>query len=205
MNKKLTGVIGLVVLAAIIGAANLILSNLPLRLDLTGERLYTLSKGSKAVLGKLEADVTLKFYFSASSAEMPMQLKTYAQQVQNLLKEYERAGNGHLALEAYDPKPDSDAEEWAQRYGVEPQNVNPFGQPVYFGLVAVCGDREETLARLSPRAESTLEYDITRLVTRVAWPERPVVGVMTSIQGVFGQPPNKAPATEPTPSPRRVL
>jgi len=190
MNKKLTGVIGLVVLAAIIGAANLILSNLPLRLDLTGERLYTLSKGSKAVLGKLEADVTLKFYFSASSAEMPMQLKTYAQQVQNLLKEYERAGNGHLALEAYDPKPDSDAEEWAQRYGVEPQNVNPFGQPVYFGLVAVCGDREETLARLSPRAESTLEYDITRLVTRVAWPERPVVGVMTSIQGVFGQPPN---------------
>ena len=39
MNKKLTGVIGLVVLAAIIGAANLILSNLPLRLDLTGERL----------------------------------------------------------------------------------------------------------------------------------------------------------------------
>ena len=76
MNKKLTGVIGLVVLAAIIGAANLILSNLPLRLDLTGERLYTLSKGSKAVLGKLEADVTLKFYFSASSAEMPMQLKT---------------------------------------------------------------------------------------------------------------------------------
>lgn len=190
MNKKLTGVIGLVVLAAIIGAANLILSNLPLRLDLTGERLYTLSKGSKAVLGKLEADVTLKFYFSVSSAEMPMQLKTYAQQVQNLLKEYERAGNGHLALEAYDPKPDSDAEEWAQRYGVEPQNVNPFGQPVYFGLVAVCGDREETLARLSPRAESTLEYDITRLVTRVAWPERPVVGVMTSIQGVFGQPPN---------------
>ncbi|MGN0847371.1 MAG: GldG family protein [Kiritimatiellia bacterium] len=190
MNKKLTGVIGLVVVAAIIGAANLILSNLPLRLDLTGERLYTLSKGSKAVLGKLENDVTLKFYFSSSSPEMPMQLKTYAQQVQNLLKEYERAGAGHLELEAYDPKPDSDAEEWAQRYGVEPQNVNPFGQPVYFGLVAVCGDREETLARLSPRTESTLEYDVTRLVTRVAWPERPVIGVMTSLQGVLGQAPN---------------
>ena len=191
MNKKLNGVIGLVVVAAIIGAANLILSNLPLRVDLTGEKLYTLSKGSKAVLGKLENDVTLKFYFSSTSTEMPMQLKTYAQQVQNLLKEYERAGNGHLALEAYDPKPDSDAEEWAQRYGIEPQNVNPFGQPVYFGLVAVCGDREETLARFSPRTESTLEYDVTRLVTRVAWPERPVVGLMTSLPGVLGgQPQN---------------
>ena len=100
MNKKLTGIAGLVVVAAIIGAANLILSNLPLRVDMTGEKLYTLSKGSKAVLGKLENDVTLKFYYSSSSAEMPMQLKTYAQQVQNLLKEYELAGNSHVALEA---------------------------------------------------------------------------------------------------------
>ena len=190
MNKKLTGIAGLAVLAVVIGAANMILSNLPLRVDMTGEKLYTLSKGSKAVLGKLENDVTLKFYFSSSSAEMPMQFKTYSQQVLNLLKEYERAGKGHVALEAFDPKPDSDAEEWAQRYGVEPQNVNPFGQPVYFGLVAVCGDREETLPRLSQKTESTLEYDITRLVTRVAWPERPVVGLMTSLQGVMGQPQN---------------
>ena len=190
MNKKLTGMAGLAVLAVIIGAANMILSNLPLRVDMTGEKLYTLSKGSKTVLGKLENDVTLKFYFSSSSAEMPMQFKTYSQQVQNLLKEYERAGKGHVTLEAYDPKPDSDAEEWAQRYGVEPQNVNPFGQPVYFGLVAVCGEREETLPRLSQKTESTLEYDITRLVTRVAWPERPVVGLMTSLPDVMGKPQN---------------
>ena len=191
MNKKLNGIVGLVVVAAIIGAANLILSSLPLRMDLTGEKLYTLTKGSKAVLAKLEQDVTLKFYLSSSSAEMPMQLKTYAQQVQNLLKEYELAGKGHVTLEAYDPKPDSDAEEWAQRYGIEPQNVNPFGQPVYFGLVAVCGDREETLARFSPRTESTLEYDVTRCITRVAWPERPVIGLMTSLKNVLGGQPNQ--------------
>ena len=187
MNKKFNGALGLVLLVAVIGAVELILSSLPFRADLTAEKLYTLSNGSKAVLGKLEEDVTLKFYFSSSSADMPMGLKTYAGQVQDLLKEYERAGNGHLILEAYDPKPDSDAEEWAQRYGIEPQNANPFGQPVYFGLVAVCGDREETLARFSPRTESTLEYDVTRCITRVAWPERPVVGVMTSLQGVLGE------------------
>ncbi len=187
MNKKFNGALGLVLLVAVIGAAELILSSLPFRADLTAEKLYTLSKGSKAVLGKLEEDVTLKFYFSSSSADMPMGLKTYAGQVQDLLKEYERAGKGHVILEAYDPKPDSDAEEWAQRYGVEPQNANPFGQPVYFGLVAVCGDREETLPRFSPRTESTLEYDVTRCITRVAWPERPVIGVMTSLQGVLGE------------------
>ena len=127
MNGKMKGAVALALIAAVIASANLIISSLPLRIDLTAEKLYTLSNGSKAVLGKLEEDVTLKFYFSASSAEMPMAIKTYATQVKNLLKEYELAGDGRVVLESYDPKPDSDAEEWAQRYGVEPQNVNPFG------------------------------------------------------------------------------
>ena len=181
------GVVGLVLVGAIAASSVVILANLPLRCDMTAENLYTLSKGSKAILGQLTEDVTLKYYVSSSSAEMPMALKTYAQQVGNLLKEYERAGGGRLVVEEYDPKPDSDAEEWAQRYGVEPQTGgNPFGQGIYFGVVAVCGDREETLGVLSPRTESTLEYDLTRLVTRVAWPERPVVGVMTSLPDVLG-------------------
>ena len=181
------GIVGLVLVGAIAASSVVILANLPLRCDMTAENLYTLSKGSKAVLGQLTEDVTLKYYVSSSSAEMPMALKTYAQQVGNLLKEYERAGGGRLVVEEYDPKPDSDAEEWAQRYGVEPQTGgNPFGQGIYFGVVAVCGDREETLGVLSPRTEPTLEYDLTRLVTRVAWPERPVVGVMTSLPDVLG-------------------
>ncbi len=180
------GVVGLVAIAVIAVAADFVLAALPLRGDFTAEGLYTLSGGSKAVLGKLDEDVTVKFYVSTSSAEMPIALKTYAQRVGNLLKEYERASGGRMAVETYDPKPDSDAEEWAQRYGIEPQTVNPFGSPIYFGLVAVCGDHEETLGVLSPKTEATLEYDITRLVTRVAWPERPVIGVMTSLPDVIG-------------------
>lgn len=184
------GATALVLVAIIAAAANVVLAKLPLRVDLTAERLYTLSSGSRAVLGKLDTDVTIKYYVSKSASDMPMMLKTYAQQVENLLKEYVRASNGSIVLEAYDPKPDSDAEEWAQRYGVEPQTVNPFGSPIYFGVVAVCGDREETLGVLSPKTESTLEYDLTRLVTRVAWPERPVIGVMTSLSGVLAAPAN---------------
>ena len=181
------GAIGLVLVAVIAVAADVVLAKLPLRADLTAERLYTLSEGSRAVLGQLDKDVTLKYFVSSSAAEMPMALKTYATQVENLLEEYDRAAGGALAIEKFDPKPDSDAEEWAQRYGVEPQSVNPFGSPIYIGLVAVCGDKEETLGTLTARTEATLEYDITRLVTRVAWPERPVVGVMTSVEGVLAK------------------
>lgn len=188
-SKISGGIAGLILLLVIIGAANLIISNLRLRVDLTAEKLYTLSKGSKEILGKLEHDLTLKFYFSSSSAEMPMMLKTYANQVQDLLKEYQIAGKGRITLEAFDTKPDSDAEEWAQRYGIEPQQTSMLGQPVYFGLVAVSGDTEEVIAGFSPRTESTLEYDITRLITRAAWPEKPVLGVMSSLS-VLGTPPN---------------
>ncbi len=180
------GIAALAAVAAIAVASDIILAKSSIRADFTAEKLYTLSDGSKAVLGKLDAEVTLKYYFSASSEDMPKEVKKYADEVAYLLGEYVRASGGKLVLETYDPTPDSDAEEWAQRYGVEPQVVKQLSAPVYFGLVAACGDRTETIAALSPATESSLEYDVTRLVTRVAWPERPVIGVMTSLQGVLG-------------------
>ena len=66
------GLVGLVLLLAILVAANVIVSYSSLRADLTEEKLYTLSEGSRSVLQKLEQPVTLKFYFSSSSAEVPV-------------------------------------------------------------------------------------------------------------------------------------
>ena len=189
-NKKAFALVLLALILVIVGAANYILSALSARVDLTAEQLYTLSPGSKAVLGKLDRKVTLKFFFSESAKDMPPSLKTYAEQVRDLLGEYERAGNGNVTLETYDPKQDSDEEEWAVKYGIEPQQANPFGSPIYFGLVAVCGTQEQTIPGFDPRMESTLEYEITRHITRAVWPERPVVGVLSAIPGVLGEQPN---------------
>ena len=186
-NKKVFGLAVLALILVIVGATNYILSALSARVDLTAERLYTLSPGSKAVLAKLDQKVTLKFFFSESAKDMPPSLKTYAEQVRDLLGEYERAGNGNVVIETYDPKQDSDEEEWAVKYGVEPQQANPFGAPIYFGLVVTCGTQEQTIPGFDPRMESTLENEITRHITRVAWPERPVVGVLSAIPGVLGE------------------
>ena len=186
-NKKVFGLAVLAMILVIVGAANYILSALSARVDLTAEQLYTLSPGSKAVLAKLDQKVTLKFFFSESAKDMPSSLKTYAEQVRDLLGEYERAGNGNVVIETYDPKQDSDEEEWAVKYGVEPQQANPFGAPIYFGLVVTCGTQEQTIPGFDPRMESTLENEITRHITRVAWPERPVVGVLSAIPGVLGE------------------
>ena len=137
-NQKIkigTGIVGLALVLGIIAATCFIISNLHLRLDLTEQKLYSLSQGTKTVLSQLPQDVRLKFYCS-NGADVPMDLKTYAHRVDELLQEYRLASHGRVVIEKYDPTPDSDAEEAAQREGLEPQTENPFAPPVYCGLVA---------------------------------------------------------------------
>ena len=189
-NKKVFGLLALVLILVIVCATNYILSEFSARVDLTAEHLYSLTPNTKKVLERVcesNRTVTLKFFFSESAKDLPPSLKTYAEQVRDLLREYKRAGKGNVVLETYDPKQDSEEEEWAQKYGVEPQQANPFGAPIYFGLVIVCDTQELTIPGFDPRLESKLEYEITRTIARVVWPERPVVGVLSSIPGVLGE------------------
>lgn len=179
--KTSGGVAGLLILFAVIVAANVILGNLRIRADLTKEKLYTLSAGTKSFLQKLDQPVTLKLFFSSSTPEVPMYLKNYARQVQDLLKEYKLAGGGNVVVETYDPTPDSDAEEWAQRYGISGQSISLGGPQIYFGLAACAGKAEGAIAFLDPRADNMLEFNITRLVYRTVKPEKPRVGVMTTL------------------------
>ena len=183
-----SGAAGLLLLLVVIGAVVVTLGNLRLRHDFTADKLYTLSDGSRRLLAGLPEDVTLKFFFNRSSPAVPMFVKSYARQVEDLLKEYALAAQGRIVVETYDPKADSDEEEWAQRYGIQPQPTGVMTPPIYFGIVAVSGEREETLPALTPQGEATLEYDLSRLVSRAATAVRPVIGVLSDLP-VMGAPP----------------
>ncbi|MFH1968682.1 MAG: Gldg family protein [Verrucomicrobiota bacterium] len=179
---KFTGsLVGLLALLAILIAVNLLLSRVRMRTDLTEEKLYTLSEGTRAVLKSLDGHVTLKFFFSGGASEVPMPLKNFARQVEDLLEEYELASAGKVLVETYDPKPDSDAEEWAQRYGLVGEQLGITDSALYLGLVAVKGDTHSVLPFLDPRNEKMLEYNITRMIARVANPKKPVVGILSSL------------------------
>ena len=114
-----TGLTLLLLLVCLI-AVNVIAFFLPVRLDITEDRLYTIAKGTRSVLEGLQDPVRIKFYFSRSSAELTPNLKIYAQRVQELLGEIEVVSGGKVTLEVFDPKPDSDEEDWAQKYGISP-------------------------------------------------------------------------------------
>ena len=173
MNKKnifksLSGMAGLFAILGILIAFNIVWSSVRLRKDLTEDQLYTLSEGTREMMGSLSRDVTLKFYFSKSIERVPVPLKQYAQRVTDLLREYQSWSRGRVFIEHYDPAPDSDEEEWAQRYGLTGQPMGLLGGPsLYLGVVAVSGKKEAALPFLSPGEEAQLEYLVTRLIDEV--------------------------------------
>lgn len=194
MNKKqlritLGSATGALIVLAILIAFNAIVGSLKIRKDMTEERIYTLSGGTKKFLSGLDRTVTLKLFYSQSNENLPIPFKNYAQRVTDLLREYETRSRGRIALETYDPKPDSDEEEWAQRYGLAGQTLDMLGmQPdFYFGLVAVSGSREAVLPFLAPGAEPQLEYLFTRLIHEVTRSGRPKIGVLSPLR-VMGDP-----------------
>ena len=72
---------GIVVLLAILIAANFIIGAFNLRADLTQGSVYTLSQGTRAMLARLEAPVKIRFYYTQGGSVVPVGLKTFAKRV----------------------------------------------------------------------------------------------------------------------------
>jgi ABC-type uncharacterized transport system involved in gliding motility auxiliary subunit len=159
------------------------------RLDLTAEKAYTLSPGTRNILAKLDSPVTLRFY--CSQEVMPPGLKPYTQEIEDLLEEYQQAGKGKIILQKMDPKPDSDAEDSARLDGIQGQPLQMGGgDHVYLGLAVSRLDEKVAIPSwLDMSRERLLEYDISRAITRVVNPTPPTIGIMSALP-IFGEEPN---------------
>jgi ABC-type uncharacterized transport system involved in gliding motility auxiliary subunit len=176
----LFSIVGVVALLVILIALNLLGNFSKFRWDLTENHLYTLSQGSQRIVQKLDTPVEIRFYYSKDNASTPVYLRTYAQEVEDLLAEFQQASRGKIKIVKLDPKPDSDAEDSARLDGVEGQTVN-LNDKVYLGLAVSCLDAKTAIPFLSPGRESLLEYDISRGISSVAKPKKAVIGVMSAL------------------------
>ena len=179
---------GVIALAALLVAVNFLTGAFNARIDLTDGKVYTLSPGTKAILGKLEAPVKIRFYYTQGSSAVPVGLKTFARRVEDLLNEYKSASNGRVVIEKFNPEPDSDAEDSAALDNVEGQMTNT-GEKFYLGLAVSFLDQKAAIPVLAPDRERLLEYDITRAISQVSAVKKPVVGVMSALP-VMGRPLN---------------
>ena len=181
---------GILVMLAIVVAVNVLFSAAPVRVDLTQEKAYTLSAGTKAVLKKLDTPITIHFYCTQSetaTAETVF-LKSYARKVEDLLQEYKQVAGKNLIIQKFDPQPDSDAEDSAKLDGLDPKTLSD-NDEFYLGLSIGLADEHVAIPFLDPSRERQLEYDLTRAISQVFNPEKPTVGVISSLP-VFGAPMN---------------
>ncbi len=177
---------GLAALAVLLVAFNFLAGRTAVRADFTQGKLYTLSEGTRKALARLDAPVKVRLYISQGDAAMPVQLKTFAKNVEDLLREFKAVAGSNLVIEKFNPKPDSDEEDAAQLDGVEPQTLTT-GVQFYLGLSISKLDRKQAISALSAQRERLLEYDLIRAIMRVAVVEKPVLGVMSALP-VMGAP-----------------
>ena len=153
------------------------------RIDLSENGLYTLSDGTRNILGELENPVTLTLYFSDKATSQLPALRTYAQRVEELLEEYEGLADGQLTVSKVDPVPFSEAEDEAALAGLQGIPVGARGDEVYFGLVARNeAGTEEVIPFMQPDREAFLEYELTRLISSLSKSSLPKVGIVSGVE-----------------------
>ena len=183
------GVGGLLALA-ILFLGVVMLSNLGLRgmrVDLTQNKLYTLSPGTQQVLNELKEPINLYFYFSreAAAKQAPL-LMPYANRVREFLEELAARANGKIQLRIIDPQPFSDDEDRAAEYGLQSLQSGG-GDSLYFGLAGTnTTDGRSALPSFQADREEFLEYDVAKLINELGTPKKPVIGLLSSL-GLQGQ------------------
>ncbi|MDP8985039.1 MAG: Gldg family protein [Pseudomonadota bacterium] len=159
-----------------------------MRLDLTQNKLYTLTSGTQQVLAELKEPVNLYFYFSrdAAAKQSPL-IMPYATRVREFLEEVAARSGGKVRLRVIDPQAFSEDEDRAAESGLQPMQTGN-GESVYFGLAGTNStDGRSAIPSFQAEREEFLEYDVAKLVHELGTPKKPVIGLMSSLnmQGRF--------------------
>ncbi|MCK6628823.1 MAG: Gldg family protein [Anaerolineae bacterium] len=168
------------------------------RLDLTGQREYSLSQTTRDLLNNLQEPLLIRGYFSEKTHPL---LAPLAPRLRDLLQEYQVASNGKVVVEIVDPLQDPEKEQEAnQSYGIQPtplQAADRYGASVvnaYFDILIRYGDQNEVLnfrdlieVQPTPNGQVDVrlrnpEYDLTRTVKKVVYGFQSVDAVLGAMQ-----------------------
>jgi gliding motility-associatede transport system auxiliary component len=175
---------GLALAAVILLSINLI-SSISLRGvqdDMTQDKLFTISDGTREILRGIEEPIKVQVYFSKGIGEASPTYARYFERVKSLLDSFRDISGGKLQVAYLDPEPFSPEEDRAVAAGLRKVTYNGEGDAGYFGLTAVNStDNQQTIEFFYPNRETFLEYDITKLIHTLANPKKTVVGVITDL------------------------
>jgi ABC-2 type transport system permease protein len=156
-----------------------------LRLDITDQKLYTLSDGTRQILDGLKQPITIKlFYSQAASMKAPDQIRffsNYYEYVRAVLEEYVSQSKGMVKLEVIDPRPYSEEEMAAIRYGLKQFNISQ-EEKFFFGLVVQTQfGVTKIIEFFTPDRQNFVEYDISYLIDTAMTRQKSRVGILSSL------------------------
>lgn len=171
---------GVGAIAAGVVVLNLLGSHVGGRLDLTRNDLYTLSPGTKSVLGNLDDVVTVKLFVSD---ELPPEVQVTLRDIRDLLADFRRASDGRIRVQEVDPDDGQEAASEARSLGVRPIQFNVMRgdefqvQRGWLGLAALYAGERETLPVV--RSTEDLEYRLASAVASLVRERTPRVRFLT--------------------------
>lgn len=187
MNRMMRTVLAIFFVAVIAVSAIWIIQNLgrQIRLDITERKLYTLSQGTKEILADLKQPITMKLFYTKTAAmKAPDQIRfynNYFTYVKALLEEYQAQSNGKIKLDIIDPRPYSDEELAAIRYGLRRFNITE-DESFFFGLVVQTQfGATKIIDFFSPDRQEFVEYDISYLIDTAVTRQKKRLGVLSSL------------------------
>ncbi len=187
MNRIVRVIIGIILVLVITFCAISICQNIgkSLRVDVTKQNLYTLSDGTKAILDKLNQPVKVKLYYAETAAlkgsDQIQYFNNYYQFVKALLEEYASEARGMINLQIIDPRPFSEDEVQALRYGLKRFPITE-EESFFFGLVVQTQfGVEKVIPLFSPDRQNFVEYDISYLIDTAITRQKTKIGILSSL------------------------
>src|SRR5258706_5493608 len=156
---------------------NIISLNLFYRLDLTGNKIYTLSKASKDIIGKLDDKLVVKAYFTDN---LPAPYNNTRRYLKETLDDYRNYSKGNMQYEIISPSDETELEKDAQKYGIQPVQVQTYkddraeAMKAYMGMVFLYNGKQESLPFIGN--VPNLEYEITGIIRRLTEKQLKKVG-----------------------------
>ena len=167
------------------------------RLDLTEEKMYTISAGTIETLQSIEEPINVKFYFTNRLGDNYPPFKLFADRIKTLLKRYEEISDGNLILSIYNPEPFTEIEEQAQADNIRGIPLNEQGEYGYFGIRAYNSvDGVEVIPFMDIEREEFLEYDLTSRIFSLSKEDKPKIGFVAGL-GIDGVLDNQGGAVPP--------
>ncbi|MBO7496276.1 MAG: GldG family protein [Salinivirgaceae bacterium] len=178
MKIKQTGYYVVLVLMAVL-VANIVADKFFFRIDLTGDKRYTLSNATRNIISNLDETVTVTAYFSA---DLPAEVARSKREFRDLLTEYRNISRGQFEFVFVNPSASEDVEKEAIDEGIYPVMINVRDkdqirqQKAFLGAVVEMGTRKEVIPFVQPGM--AVEYALSSAIRKMQSTKRPLVGFL---------------------------